>query len=190
LLASDKMASQTDNELAGLAAKGDDKAFDCLLQRHRQRIVCICLRMLHNRVESEEAAQDSFVKIYFHLKEFDLSRDFAVWTTSIAINECRDRLRKRVRFNRSFRELDENVIAAEPEHLSNDDNSRIALGQVEKAIEKLPQKLREVIVLKAFGDHSYEEIAGILNVRIGTVMSRLFRARRKLADMIDKGMID
>jgi RNA polymerase sigma-70 factor (ECF subfamily) len=141
--------------------------------------------MLNNRVEAEESAQDCFVKIYFHLKDFDSSRDFAIWASSIAINECRDRLRKRSRFNRSFRELDETIAA--PADVNNGTIDKNKLEIVEKALEKLPAKLREILVLKAYGEHSYDDIAQILGLRIGTVMSRLFRARRKLTDILSKG---
>ena len=176
-----------DSELAGIAAAGDGRAFEIILQRHRARIIRICLRMLGNRNEAEEAAQDSFVKIYFHLRDYDRSRSFTVWSASIAINECRDRLRKRSRTSRMFRDLS----AADSEQARLDalgtDNGSEKLDAVEQALEKLPAKLKEVIVLKAYGEHSYDDIAKILKVRVGTVMSRLFRARKKLSEILDRG---
>jgi len=183
-------AEISDIELVRLVLQGNDKAFEQLLARHRQKIVAICLRMLGDRVEGEEAAQDSFVKIYFHLKDFDQTRDFPAWAASVAMNECRDRLRRRVRRNKAFREINELDGVSEPEVLADVNESKEQLASVEQAIENLPEKLKEVLVLKAYGDNSYEEIAKILKIRIGTVMSRLFRARRQLAEQINRGKPD
>lgn len=188
MLTSQDREPYDDSELVGLAANGDTRAFEALLERYRARILRICLRMLGNRIEAEEAAQDTFVKIYYHLKDYDKSRNFAVWSASIALNECRDRLRKRSRLGRLFRGLNEADYAqANAQHGDPDDSSE-KLGAVELAIEKLPDQLREVITLKAYGEHSYEEIAKILNVRVGTVMSRLFRARQKLTEIMSRGI--
>ena len=176
-----------DSELVSLASNGDTRAFETLLGRHRGRILRICLRMLGNRVEAEEAAQDSFVKVYYHLKDYDTSRDFSIWSASIALNECRDRLRRRSRMGRLFRDLSEaDRGKIDVENKESEDNEE-KLGAVEEALTQLPEQLREVITLKAYGELSYEEIAKILNIRIGTVMSRLFRARQKLTDIINRG---
>jgi len=175
-----------DAELAGSASKGNERAFRQLLERHRQRILGICWRMLNDRIEAEEAAQDSFVKIYLHLGEYDPGRSFSTWAASIAINECRDRLRRRSRAARRFRELSENDAATGDTAGVAENEVGARLKLVEDAIERLPGKLKEVLVLKAYGDHSYEEMASILKIRIGTVMSRLFRARQKLTEMIGR----
>jgi RNA polymerase sigma factor (sigma-70 family) len=167
------------------ALAGDDKAFEQLLLCHRQRILGICLRLLGDRIEAEEAAQESFVKIYFHLKDFNQSRDFSAWAASIAMNECRDRLRRRVRRSKVYREVTEFDSVQETDTGVIESQER--LTKVEKAIETLPSKLKEVLVLKAYGNYGYDEIAQILKVKIGTVMSRLFRARRKLTDIVNKG---
>jgi RNA polymerase sigma-70 factor (ECF subfamily) len=142
--------------------------------------------MLKNRTEAEEAAQDSFVKLYYHLKDFDLSRSFAAWAASIAMNECRDRLRKRARASRAFRDITEADGMCDPANTAEIDEAKIKLEDVEKALDQLPKKLKEVIVLKAYAEYSYDDIARILKVRIGTVMSRLFRARQKLTEILDR----
>jgi len=177
----------SDSELVRLSSEGDEKAFREILARYRQKILAICLRMLRNRTEAEEAAQDSFVKIYLHLNDFDQSRDFSAWAAGITMNECRDRLRKRSRFQKVFRELDDRV--ADDGRISSEEEmvQKKRLEVVEEAIEQLPEKLREVLVLKAYSDYSYEEIASILKIRIGTVMSRLHRSREKLTEYLRKG---
>jgi RNA polymerase sigma-70 factor (ECF subfamily) len=179
--------SDQDIKLVRLALRGDDKAFEQLLACHRQRIIGICLRMLGDRLEAEEAAQDCFVKIYFHLRDFDQARDFTAWAASIALNECRDRLRRRTRRTRIFKELTEMDAVSVPESLADNNDCREQLAETEKAIEELPSKLKEVLILKAFGEYGYEEIAKILGVKIGTVMSRLFRARQKLTGLLNRG---
>jgi RNA polymerase sigma factor (sigma-70 family) len=174
-------------ELVRLALRGDDKAFEQLLACHRQRIIGICLRMLGDRLEAEEAAQDSFVKIYFHLRDFDQAREFTPWAASIALNECRDRLRRKTRRSRVFRELSEVDAALAPEPMNPNNDCKEQLAAVEKAIEMLPSKLKEPLVLKVFGEYGYEEIAKILGIKTGTVMSRLFRARQRLSGLLNRG---
>jgi RNA polymerase sigma factor (sigma-70 family) len=177
---------RSDSELAVSASRGNERAFREIISRYRPRIFSICLRMLRNKTEAMEAAQDTFVKIYFHLRDYDSERNFASWAASIAVNECRDILRKRTRFSQTFRELtDRDADLRQPNAGENYDlKKRVEL--VETAIDKLPEKLKEVLVLKAYGEYSYEEIAAILKIKTGTVMSRLFRAREKLTELLNE----
>ena len=177
---------KTDNELAVSALNGNERDFREIISRLRPRILSICLRMLKNSTEATEAAQDTFVKIYFHLRDYNPEKDFASWAASIAINECRDRLRKRSRFSQTFRELTDRDVDLAQSRADTDYESKRRVQLVEKAIEQLPEKLKEVLVLKAYSEYSYEEIAEILKIRTGTVMSRLFRAREKLTEILEK----
>lgn len=177
---------KTDNELAVSALNGNERDFREIISRFRPRILSICLRMLKNSTEATEAAQDTFVKIYFHLRDYDPAKSFSSWAASIAINECRDRLRKRARFSQTFRELTERDVDRSQTRADTDYESKRQVELVEKAIEQLPEKLKEVLVLKAYSEYSYEEIAEILKIKTGTVMSRLFRAREKLTEILEK----
>ena len=176
--------NKSDSELVVSASKGNERDFREIIFRHRPRILSICLRMLRNKTEAVEAAQDTFVKIYFHLRDFEPDKNFQSWAASIAINECRDRLRKRARFGQTFRELTDFDTDSAQTQADEDYESKRRVEIVENAIEKLPDKLKEVLVLKAYSDYSYDEIAGILKIKVGTVMSRLFRAREKLTDLL------
>lgn len=176
----------SDGELSRQASEGDEKAFREILRRNRSRILAICLRMLRNRTESEEAAQDSFVKIYLHLNEFDPERNFSAWAAGIAINECRDRLRKRSRTKRIFQDLEDSEIDRLQQPREDAPALRAEVEAVEEAIEQLPPKLKEVLVLRAYGEYSYEEIGAILKIRTGTVMSRLHRSREKLTELMKR----
>ncbi len=184
--ARNEQAERDDAQLAILAADGDEAAFRQLLDKYRSKIIAICLRMLKDITEAEEAAQDSWVKIYFNIKGFDPERSFVVWAGAIAMNTCRDRLRKRVRDKKYFREIDERDGAYEMNIDAQSESGAVELKSVEQALESLPEKLKEIIVLKAYGDYSYDEIAKLLGVRMGTVMSRLFRARKKLTEILKK----
>lgn len=181
------VGEMSDGELVARVSEGDDTAFREILRRYREKVLAICLRMLRNRTEAEEAAQDCFVKAYYHLESFDKSRDFSAWLAGIALNECRDRLRQRTRLRKVFREVDDSERHSV--HLSGDDDyeQKEKIRAVEEAVEQLPDKLREVLVLRAYADYSYEEIAGILDIEIGTVMSRLHRARAKLTELLKRG---
>jgi RNA polymerase sigma-70 factor (ECF subfamily) len=176
----------SDNELAVSARNGNERAFREIISRHRPKILSICLKMLKNSTEATEAAQDTFVKVYFHLRDYNPEKSFSAWAASIAMNECRDRLRKRKRYSQTFRELTERDVDLKQAQADNDYESKKRVEQVENALEKLPEKLKEVLVLKAYSEYSYEEIAEILKIKTGTVMSRLFRAREKLAEMLEK----
>lgn len=182
------VAGMSDGELAALSSEGNEQAFREILKRYRDKILAICLRMLNNRVEAEEAAQDSLVKAYYHLRDFDKARSLGAWIAGISINECRDRLRKRSRSRRIFKEADDGEIDRQQLQVGDDsDDLKARVEAVEKAIELLPNKLREVLVLRAYADHSYEEMAEILKTRVGTVMSRLHRSRQKLMEILKKG---
>jgi RNA polymerase sigma-70 factor (ECF subfamily) len=180
-------SEKSDNELAVSASKGNERAFREIISRFRPKILSICLKMLKNSTEATEAAQDTFVKIYFHLKDFDPDKSFSSWAASIAINECRDRLRKRTRYSQTFRELTERDVDVKQTDAEVNYDMKKTVVRVENAIEKLPEKLKEVLVLKAYGEYSYEEIARILKIKTGTVMSRLFRAREKLTEILEEG---
>ena len=180
------VSGMSDGELVKQSSEGDEQAFREILGRHRDKVLAICLRMLRNRIEAEEAAQDSFVKVYFHLEDFDQARSLGAWIARISINECRDRLRKRSRSEKIFKEVPESEFDHHQAQRGDDYEQRARIESIEKAIERLPDKLREVLVLRAYTDYSYEEIADILKIRVGTIMSRLHRSREKLAEMLKR----
>lgn len=174
----------SDGQLIEQSIDGSERAFREILSRYREKILAICLRMMRNRTEAEEAAQDSFVKIYLNLDRFDQTRDFGAWAAGIALNECRDCLRKRARSKKIFSELGDSDPAGSQAMADDNLERKLKMEAVENAIEKLPDKLREAIILRAYGDYSYEEIAKIMKIRVGTVMSRLYRAREQLTEIL------
>ena len=161
----------SDNELAVSARDGNERAFREIISRHRPKILSICLKMLKNSTEATEAAQDTFVKIYFHLRDYDPEKSFSSWAASIAINECRDRLRKRTRYSQTFRELTDRDVDLSQTRADTDYEVKKRVELVEDAIEKLPEKLKEVLVLKVYSEYSYEEIAEILKIKSGNTLA-------------------
>ena len=136
---------RADGELAVLALGGDERAFREILNRYRQKILAICLRMMRNSTEAEEAAQDSFVKIYLHLKDFDPQRGFAPWAAGIAINECRDRLRRRARFKRRFREITDTDIDQTQVPVDISYEKKRQMESVENAVGDFPKSSKRYL---------------------------------------------
>jgi RNA polymerase sigma-70 factor (ECF subfamily) len=177
-------SDKTDSELAVSASHGNEEAFRELLARYRSKVIGICVKMLGDSAEIEDAAQDTFVKVFNHLRKYDPERSFAAWLASICVNECRDRIRKKTRFKKTFSELSDEHLAVAKAPNGGNIEFREKLANVEKGINQLPDNLREVLIMKVYGELSYEEIAESLEIKVGTVMSRLHRAREKLTELI------
>lgn len=182
-------ASQPDiDSLVNQAQQGDDGAFTALVDEYKNSIYNYVVRMLHDRTEAEDIAQETFVRAYQALPEFRGASSFQTWLYRIASNLAIDAARRRSR--RSTVSLDE------PVSIENNEVSRQVAdegpGPVEKletsetqqvvreAIGELSPKLSSVIVLCDLVGLSYEEIADILGCPLGTVKSRLFNARNQL----------
>lgn len=186
-----------DPDADALAAcrRGDDGAFDLLVQRHHRRIVRLAVRVLGEREIALDVAQEVFVKAWRALERFEGNSRFSTWLTRIAINQCRNELRKRgtVKHTQPSSLHDpmpgtdqprDRAVAAstpEPRMLLEGDETRRALRD---ALAALPPEAREVLVLKEVEAMSYEGIAEVLEVPVGTVRSRLHRARMQLRERV------
>ena len=173
--------SRDENKLFEEFAAGDKQAFSEIMKKYRNKSLNFAYRYLGDFDEAEDAAQDCFVKIYFNCRRFDPSRPFDPWFFSILTNCCRDRLRHRNRFTRFIERLRSVAgIEGSPEDIYREDNSYI----LNKAIQKLSPSIREIIAFRFSQDLSYQEIAETLKISQGTVMSRLFRAKRDLEKIL------
>ncbi len=169
---------------------GDTSAFEQLVRLHQDRVYSLCRRLLGNAQEAEDAAQDSFIKAYRNLPRFTPDASFYTWLYRIAVNTCLD-YKKRPFFASLFTRSpdDEEFEAWElPDELSPERlyESKQMGEAVQRALQKLSPKLKTVIVLKEMEGLSYEEIAAVLEVSLGTVKSRLSRAREELLAAIKK----
>jgi len=135
-----------------------------------------CRRMLANDQDARDAAQDTLVKVLKNLHRYDPNRKFSTWVFGIARNTCIDEHRRRKR--RAYDEPGE-IVDTRPSPHQNAARSQRA-EHLGAALEELPPMYREVLVLYHFEHKKYSEIAEILDVPMGTVMNRIFRARRKL----------
>jgi RNA polymerase sigma-70 factor, ECF subfamily len=173
-------------EWVSAALKGDQDAFAELVYAYQDAVYNLCYRMLYDRVEAEDAAQEAFLRAYLHLQRYDPARSFKTWVLSIASNYCIDRIRRR---RMQWLSLDDplpNLTLREDEPEPED----IAITREQSAalqtmLAKLPPDYRAAVVLRYWYDYSYVEIADILDTTESAIKSRLFRARQMLADDMD-----
>ncbi|GBC94511.1 ECF RNA polymerase sigma-E factor [bacterium HR16] len=152
-----------------------ERFFAQLLCRYRSPIVNLAYQLLGDRDEAEDVAQDTFVQAFLHLKRFRGQSSLFTWLYRIAVNACRMRLRKR-------RPLPLSDVHR-PDETGFDEQAWMLKQQVDEVLRRLPQPLREVLILREMHELSYEEIAQVLRIPVGTVRSRLFTARQRFAEM-------
>lgn len=163
-------------------AHGDKYALDELMRRYRRKALSFAYRYLNNFDDAEDAAQDSFVKVYHFAGKFDNRTGFSGWYYTILINCCRDKLRQKKRFGLFSKKLEREITDYPQDVL--DENSDDKLKLLQTALQKLSSDKREILSLRLSQQLSYEEMSKSLGVSIGTVMSRLFRAKKELEKIL------
>ena len=189
---SERTTTASEDELLVRAAqRGDMAAYEQLVARHRDKIYARAYSMMRNEEDAIDLSQEAWVKGWQRLVQFQGESSFATWMTRIVINLCLDQLRKQKRHRAdSIEEMDEEsggverqmpVITVNPtERLE-----RAELRQrIDKALSQLSVTHRTALILCEFEGLEYKEIAKAMNCSIGTVMSRLFYARRKMATLL------
>jgi RNA polymerase sigma-70 factor (ECF subfamily) len=185
----------TEEETAWIsrAKRGDQRSFELLVERFMGRATAVAMGYVGNRADALDLAQEAFYRVYKSLDRFRDGEPFAPWFFRILRNACITYLEKyRKPGHRSLsgdpeRDIPDYEIPDEsltPEVLVDRDEAKVELW---KAIARLPLKHREILLLRHFEDLEYARIAEVLSIPIGTVMSRLFHARRKLKDEMVKG---
>ncbi len=170
------------------AQGGDRAAFRLLYERYHRRAYAVALGVVRDPSDATDVVQDAFVKVYRHLGRFEGQAAFFTWLYRIVMNLSIDRLRRRkvhnVEFDERFAYADEtSVLSAGSTALGAPvgEALRRELGQaIDAALDRLPEHHRAVLILREIEDLDYETIAQVLEIPKGTVMSRLFHARRKL----------
>jgi RNA polymerase sigma-70 factor (ECF subfamily) len=163
---------------------GDRGAYEFLVEAHQSRVYHLALRMLGNEQEAQDAAQDAFVQAYTRLATYRPEWRFKTWVMAIASNLCIDRLRRRRIEPLAFSDHTEDPDAEFVSHEPGPDvvavrNERRDL--VRMMLQGLPDEDRGMVVMFYWGDMSYDEIARVTGSTVNAVKSRLFRARRALA---------
>lgn len=173
--------------------KGDQNAFGEIVEIYKDKVYQLCYRMLGNRHEAEDVAQEAFLRAYLNIRRYDENRKFSTWLYRITTNLCIDRIRKK----KPDYHLDADIEGSEnltlysqiasSSHLPEQEVEHMELQEsIQQAILKLPEKYRAVIILKYMEELSIEEIAGILDMPVGTVKTRLHRGREALRKHLRK----
>ncbi|BCB02031.1 RNA polymerase sigma factor SigW [Bacillus sp. KH172YL63] len=167
--------------------KGDQNAFAELVELYKDKVFQICYRMLGNRHEAEDIAQEAFIRAFVNIETFNQKRKFSTWLFRIATNLCIDRIRKK----KPDYFLDAEVAGTEgltmysqvaaDVQLPEDEVENMELQEtIQMEISKLPEKYRSVIVLKYIEELPLQEISEILDLPLGTVKTRVHRGREAL----------
>ncbi|MCD6302972.1 MAG: sigma-70 family RNA polymerase sigma factor [Anaerolineae bacterium] len=173
------------------ARHGDEEAFAKLVKAYQRPIYNLAYRMLGSPSEAEDATQETFLRAYTRLHTYDSSRKFSSWILSIGSHYCIDRLRRRRGKNISMEEI------MSERWLPDDDprpeqralaNEREAL--IQRMLQEVAPQYREVLILRYWHDHSYEDIAEITHASVSAVKSRLHRARNAIADALENRQAD
>jgi RNA polymerase sigma-70 factor (ECF subfamily) len=177
----------TEQELSWLeeARRGNKEAFGSLIEAYQTPVFNLAYRMLGNAEEAEQAAQEAFIRAWLHLDSYDPGHKFSTWLLSITSNYCIDLIRKQ---RAQLLSLDD-PLPPHPALMSEPSAGPEAqAGQheqqqvVQHLLAALPEDYRQTVVLRYWYDLSYEEIAEVMQTTVSAIKSRLFRARRQLAE--------
>jgi len=187
-----KYSEQLDEDLVLRVQQGDKSAFDLLVIKYQHRIIQLVNRYVKDPSEAQDVAQEAFIKAYRALGNFRGDSAFYTWLYRIAINTAKNYL-----VSRSRRSSDYQVDIQDAEALENapqlqgmETPERLLLNQeiidtIKTAIDKLPEEMRIAIMLREFEGMSYEEIAEAMDCPVGTVRSRIFRAREAIDNKLN-----
>ena len=172
---------QEDSDLVGRCLAGEEGAYGLLLKKYKRPVFSLVYRMVRQREEAEELASEAFFKAFRALAGFDPAQPFSSWIFKIASNLSIDWLRKR-RLETSSLDEEGSVWELPDERPTAEDvlEKKQTMRVVEEAIGRLAPDYRAVVLLRHQEERSYEEIADILGLPLGTVKIRLFRAREEL----------
>jgi len=178
---------EEDERLIAKAQEGDLYSFDLLVKRYQKKIYFLAYRMVKNHDTADDIAQETFIHAYSSIKSFKLGYSFYTWLYRICMNLSINHLKRR-KFVIPESQFEEEASPLEKETVREDPLSLLVRKEqetkIEQAIESLPPKYKAVFILKVYEDLSYEEIGQTLKISLGTVMSRLFRARGRLQELL------
>ena len=186
--------SNRDNLLIEQCLKGQQSSFSELIDEYKNLVFNLAYRMTNNLDDAEDISQEVFIRVYKSLYNFNPNYKFSTWLYQVTLNFCRDKFRKgkipSVSLDAPLNKDDQkNFSSLIPNNENNPEEIFIEVEQtnfINKLISSLPPKYREVIVLRHLRDLSYEEMSKILNISLGSVKTRLFRARELLKNKLKK----
>jgi len=174
------MSAPTDRDLIQYARRGDAAAFGELVRRYQTSVFNVCYRILHERADAEDMAQETFIRAHERLNMFDDERAFGPWVRRVAANVCLNHLESQ----RITTPLDDERDADESQRPERQAEVHERSEQIRGALASLPAHYRVVIELRHYQELSYDEIAAELNIPLSDVKSHLFRARKLLAEKL------
>ncbi len=191
----DSRHGPTDNDLIAAAKAGDEDAFGEIVARHRNGLTNYLFRMLADYEEAVDLAQESFVRVYFALERYRADHAFSTYlyriATNLAISEIRRRKRRRLLSITGFFDSGDGEVGdLEPADSAPDPAESLASGErsraIETAIASLPESYRAPVVLRDVQEMSYEEVAAVLGLGLGTTKSRISRGRAILREKLER----
>jgi len=188
-----KVKIEDDETLIAKAQEGDLYSFDLLVKKYQKKMYTLAYRMMKNHDAADDIAQETFINAYSSIRSFKLGYSFYTWLYRICMNLSINCL-KRQRFVISESQFKEEASPLEKETTNEDPLALLVQKEqerkIQQAIDSLPPKYKAVFVLRVHEDLSYEEIAKTLRISLGTVMSRLFRARERLQELLKDLVLD
>ncbi|MCA9732837.1 MAG: sigma-70 family RNA polymerase sigma factor [Deferribacteres bacterium] len=183
----------SDEELIARFQQGDVYAFDLIVKRYKQQLLNFVFRFLNNRELAEDVVQETFLRVYRKRHAYKQVAKFSTWIYTIAGNLSRTELRRRKRrklFSLSDIGMEEKDFEIASDEFNPEKHTNTVMHEkiIQREIDKLSSKFREVILLRDVQGLAYEEIAEIINVPLGTVKSRVNRARLRLQEMLKKSL--
>ena len=193
----EQLKTLDDSDVVAAFLGGEERAFQELVQRYQTRLLNFIYRTIGDRERAEDLVQEVYIRVYRHLHRFDRSKKFSTWIYTIASNLAKNELRNRSRnplvlfqtIKKNWQDEDRPLqfedATSRPDDLYRKRHLR---ALVEDTVAKLPEHHREVFVLRELEGKSYEEIAEITDCNLGTVKSRLNRARNSFASIIEPSL--
>jgi RNA polymerase sigma factor (sigma-70 family) len=182
-----KMTTNDENILIEAIKNGNTRAYAQLVDKYKDMVYTLAVRMLKNREEAEEVAQDTFIKVFKSLENFKGDSKFSTWIYRVAYNTCLDRIKKNKKHLNNiaideftFNKLD--TIDNALDNIIKEEKSTL----IRNCINKLPEDSSALLTLFYFEELSLEEISKIINIEANTVKVKLFRARKKLATILEQ----
>ena len=178
-----KMSDKTlsEKEVLESVIAGNREAYQGIVQRYMRTAYFIALGFVHNQQDALDISQDAFIRAFRKIKKFDPQKPFFPWFYRLMKNLCLDHIKRRQRLNE--------IPLAEARVFKVEKQDKEIKEIIWKGIEELPVEQREIIILRYFQQYSYQEIAEITNKPVGTIMSSLFYAKKKLKAIVGKFLV-
>ena len=179
------MDTDEDNKIIAQILSGDQQAYACLVDKYKGPVYNLVYRMTGHHHDTEDLAQEIFIRTYASLKKYDINRNFFTWLYSIALNVLRNYQKKR----KPIQSAAEKTIFHNRE-VAESQNPEVIVDRMEQSrhlaakIQRLPDRQREAVVLRYYQDLAFKDIAKILDISLSTAKMRVYRGLEKLADLL------